>query len=265
MILTMKRHILYIAITIVTLASCTVTGTLNDDFKRENEIITTKMKTDKAGLIEFSAAGEGIMTIDWGDGTTLQKVEISSSDPKKISHTYSTSEFHTITMLSGKSLERLFCSGIGITEIDLKQNTELVQLFCNNNQIETLDVSDNTKLIKLQCSDNKISQLNLNPELNLLDCSQNKLSSLELQNHSQLSEIDCSNNELTGLKLGNNKVLHMLLCNKNNLSDKALNDILNELHDENLQGVSKKINISENPGTDACNLRIAENKGWDIE
>ena len=74
-----------------------------------------------------------------------------------------------------------------------------------------------------------------------------------------MTALYCENNQLTSLTVNNNAPLKELSCGNNQLSATALNNLFDTL---NNNAIDKVIWISGNPGTDYCNLSIAEDKGW---
>lgn len=66
-------------------------------------------------------------------------------------------------------------SFMGLTELDLSNNTDLVVLYCNNNKLKDLDLSNNTKLKWFNLDDNILTDLDLsnNTELCFLSAINN--------------------------------------------------------------------------------------------
>ena len=77
-----------------------------------------------------------------------------------------------------------------------------------------------------------------------------------------ITHLDCSHVELMSLDVSKNAKLIYLRCGSNGLSIKMLNDLFKTLHSNNSD--YKSINISNNPGTDACDRSIATDKGWSV-
>ena len=74
--------------------------------------------------------------------------------------------------------------------------------------------------------------------------------------------LDCSRNKLTALNTNKNPTLGLLFCNGNQLTAEAINNLFNTLHDKDLK---KTVYVSNNPGSAACDPRIAEAKGWIVQ
>jgi len=172
--------------------------------------------------------GYGMATVNWGDGSSAETIELKSYEGDNddytnmiYRHKYSEKSARKIT-ITGENIEHLLCDGIGVTSLDVSQNAQLLTLDCSYNQLTSLDVNKNTKLRNLQCA----------------------------------------RNQLTELDLSNNKILEDINLNNNNLSAAALNALFESLNSMETSGYSKHINIENNPGTADCQISIAEAKGW---
>ena len=132
--------------------------------------IIMKGETDK---MSFSLAGEGNVTIDWGDGVR-ETHEIGNNS--SFSHEYTGTSVRTVA-ISGKNITKLNCRS-GLTSLDVSKCTTLTMLDCGHNQLTSLDVSKCTALTKL-------------------DCEYNQLTSLDVSKCTALTELDCRNNQLT--------------------------------------------------------------------
>jgi len=169
--------------------------------------------------------GYGTATINWGDGSPAETIELKSYEGDNddytdmiYRHKYSETSSCKIT-ITGKNIEHLLCDGLGLTTLDVSQNAQLITLDCSYNQLTSLDVGKNTKLKRLRCTYNQLKKLDLS----------------------------------------NNAELYFLECNGNNLSAAALNALFKSLNDVDDY---KHINIENNPGTAECQISIAEEKGW---
>jgi len=224
----------------VLLASC----------KKETESdpkITIIIKNDNPS---FSIAGNGSLTIDWGDGTkiethTLQPYNINWPHGENFSYNYAELlDEHTITLTSkGISYFRY----LGLISLDLSSINTLVHLSCWGCGITSLDLSNNTSLYALELV-------------------VNKLKSLDLSKNFTLAKLNCEGNQLTSLDLSNNGLLYEVNCSHNNLSVAALNALFETLHDHDYSAIyiQKNIRIGNNPGTDGCDKSIATEKGWEV-
>ena len=117
-------------------------------------------------------------------------------------------------------LHRLNCIGLGLKELDLSQNKELVTLDCSENNLTQLELSQNTELTYLNCSGNQLTELNLpsSAKLEKLICYDNQLSALDVNSLSGLTNLSCAKNPLGTLDVSNLKDLKSLVCYENGLT-----------------------------------------------
>ena len=138
------------------------------------------------------------------------------------------------------ALSYLFCSDIGITNLDLSNNINLQSLNCNSNSsLTTLDVSNNTALTNLNCSGNQLTTLDVsnNTALINLNCSYNKLTSLDVTQNIALTQLSTNGlsfdsydlNPIQSLDLSNNINLEYLYCVDNSLSTLDISSNVNLL------------------------------------
>jgi Leucine-rich repeat (LRR) protein len=163
------------------------------------------------------------------------------------------------------ALAHLNCSSNQITSLDVSKNTALTVLYCSVNQITSLDVSKNTALTELYCVYNQLTNLDVskNTALTGLYCYYNQLTNLDVSNNTALTWLLCSTNQLTNLDVSQNTALTGLNCSYNQLTADALNALFNSLPIRTPANNAEVI-ISGNPGADACDKSIAENKGWNV-
>jgi len=214
--------------------------------------MTMTLKPD--GKVSIAMAGTGTMTIDWGDGTKNKTHTLKAYNKKdwhtdlltdrskyRYSHVYSGKSDHTITII-GENITHLNCGSLGLTNLDVSNNSSLTYLYCPKNNLMNLDVTKNTALKVLHCSDNHLSSLDVskNSMLIYLWCFRNQLTSLDMSNNTELTGLDCSSNELSAT---------------------ALDVLFVTLHHDSIHG-GKRINILSNPGEDSCNQNIAVSMGW---
>lgn len=117
-------------------------------------------------------------------------------------------------------LHRLNCIGLGLKELDLSQNKELVTLECSENNLTQLELSQNAELTYLDCSENKLTQLNLPVSTTLVQliCYDNQLSALDVNSLSYLTNLSCGKNPLGTLDVSNLTLLKSLACYENGLT-----------------------------------------------
>ncbi|MDL2302944.1 hypothetical protein LJC28_00975 [Dysgonomonas sp. OttesenSCG-928-D17] len=277
----MAKQIFYlITMFVIQAVSCTAKG--------PNQITMT---TNKLGEVTIYMAGSNTVTIDWGDGTENEKQTLSAYrnegfiSSHKYNHSYFNKLPHTIT-IRGQNITHLSCENNQLTNLDVSNNTALtfllcsynelrnlnisnnvalVTLYCNHNQLTNLDISNNIGLTDLWCCSNQLTSLNIskNTALEALIIENNQLISLDLSMATMLKVLNCYNNQLTSLNVNKNTSLQYLNCGSNQQSATSLNTLFSTLLDEDL--LTKRINISNNPGTDNCDQSIAINKGWTVD
>jgi len=246
--------------------------------------------------VQFFITGSGMATIDWGDGSKSETHALSTDRDASEAcwHVYPDKSNYTVT-LTGKSITLFECIEEQLTSLDVSGNTALTvlelvnckianldvsrnlaleSLLCLANQLTNLDVSKNTALTSLGCIENELTSLDVsnNTALTWLECACNNLTSLNVSKNTALTKLDCSSNFLINLDISKNAALRELDCSYNDLSEEALNDlfemllVLEEASDNPFECdfdlEEGKLNIDDNPGTNFCDVSIAENKGW---
>ena len=243
---TMIKHILFLIAVVVGLIVTSTVGATDP--------MQMTMTLQSNGKESIKMTGTGTMTIDWGDGTTIETHTLEAFDNdgwyhdlnSKYSyhHAYSGSSTRTITIF-GENITHLNCGRMGLTSLDVSNNIALTHLYCGENRLSVLDVSKNPLLTDLWCHDNQ-------------------LTSLDLSNNTVLIILYCSVNQLTYLYVGTNTELARLDCSFNQLSTSALDALFATLHGNSIKR-EKRICISHNQGTNSCSQGIATDKGWTVK
>jgi len=198
----------------------------------------------KAPNVFLHLAGSGTATIDWGDGTEIEKrilYEIDDMgdwnsgllDKYIFRHDYSKTSTHNIK-ITGENITHLSCSKNQLILLEIKKNASLTYLHCNDNQLSNLDVSMNTSLNYLYLSGNQLKELDIsnNTALRRLTCFSNHLSKLIIVHNTSLTDLYCHNNQLPGLDVSMNTNLQKLHCGQNQIDilDVSKNSELLELY-----------------------------------
>ena len=211
--------------------------------------MTLTLKPDEEVVLIM--AGSGMVTIDWGDGATSTHTlldydkDVWQNDRRKYNniHTYSKKDKSVCTItISGGNITHLDCAGLGLTNLDVNNNTTLLYLDCCNNRLTNLDVSKNSKLTNLWCFNNQLTNL---------DVSKNPM----------LINLRCSSNLLTSLDVSENLALTEIYCQLNQLSTEALDALFESLP---IDSTLRRICMLLNRGTKTCNQSIATSKGWAV-
>jgi len=193
----------------------------------DDDVMTMTMTTT-AQTVRIGLWGSGTATIDWGDGSQPETVEIGDfteefafSEPFGYRRSYPDRAQRTITI----------------------RGNDIIVLRCDNNMLNALDVTRNAALASLYCFDNQ-------------------LTALDVSRNVEMTHLWCQNNQLTELDLSQNRKIVLLECSNNQLTGAALNDLFATMHDN---GLHYGIYIVGNPGATDCDPAIAEAKGWTVE
>ena len=209
----MKGHFFSLFILIAVLVSC----------KKEPDYSVMFLTTIQYGVVDIFMHGAGSVSIDWGDGSarethTLHPKNdnyhgIANNERTHFSHIYQNVSTHTIK-IEGENITHLGCSGIGLKDIDVRNNNALIFLDCGGNLLTDIDVSSNTALEELWCGSNQLSNLDLSSvtALKTLYCHFNQLSYLDLSRATVLSTLICYSNQLEILDVSRNTSLFLLNC-----------------------------------------------------
>ena len=207
---------------------------------RETDMVAMTMTTNKYGIVKIILNGNGMATIDWGNGRKTRKF---ASGRVVFTHHYFNRSSRTITVY-GQNITYLDCSGNKLTNLDVSNNAALKTLYCSKNQLTYLDVSQNTALM-------------------FLDCSKNQLNNLDVSHNSALINLVCTKNQLTSLDVSRNSALTFVNCRNNQLTAEALNDFFHTLNNAKKEG--KILYIRNNHGTFASNQSVATSRWWLID
>ena len=116
--------------------------------------------TTAARVVEFSLAGAGTATIDWGDGSEPETFNISG-EQIWILRDFRDRNPRTIT-ISGAIITLLDCSENALTALDVSRNNVLHTLSCRDNRLTELKLNQNPALVWVDCSSNQLTAETLN-------------------------------------------------------------------------------------------------------
>ena len=228
----------------VTVRATVINGaTINTNYVKDFPITVTEMPSGEpkqmtltgsyTGRLGFYLAGTGPVTINWGNGKvethTLMAYDEDTwynIDGYQYSCPFDVSGAYTVT-ITAVNLTHFYCSGLGLTSLDVSENTALVWLDCQyNSGITTLNLSANTELTYLRCYGLKFTTLDLS---------------------------------------ANTKIVEVW-AGSNNMQRQAIVDLFVSLHNNPApEGTWKQIRVEPNPGIStltANDVKIAEDKGW---
>jgi len=236
---------------------------------------------------EIKIYGNDIQSLDYSQNSFNKLTGLDVSRNKALKTLKCNNNLLTVLDVSrNRALTHLECSSNRLTSLDVSKNTALTELACNYNRLTSLDVSRNTALTSLNCSYNQLTVLDVskNTALTLLSCSNNQLTVLDVRKNIALDALSCGGNRFTALDVSNNialeylstfgsplerldvsrnTALKTLWCVRNQLSVAELDALFHTLHSNTILG--KIVDVTDNPGTDACNPKIATEKGWIVD
>ena len=255
--------------------------------------------------VKFSLGGSLTATVDWGDGSPVETLTLTSN-AEKYAHRYDKPAEYTVQItgenittfdgsdngfgmtnieLNVPKLTYLRCEYNRLTTLDLSKTPALKKLVCFSNNLTSLDISKNTALEELFCDNNQLTSLDVskNGKLIHLICHDNQLTSLDVSKNNALINLACENNQLKTIDVSKNTALEQLSCSGNQLTSLVFknHDKLDLINCENNQLSAQALNalfnslsdgdygarltIRGNPGADDCDWSIAEEKGWSQE
>ena len=230
-----------------------------------------RMTVEGSGEVSFSLNGSGMVTVDWGDGSSRIIRELDGNRTS-FSRVYSGSGRRTIT-ITGNEITELSVGNERLTNLDVRHNIQLRRLSVSGGQLTSLDLRNNTALTNLIVGNIPLTNLDVsrNTALTNLFVSHTQLTSLDVSNSAGLTELVVGNNQLTSLDVSNNTNLQSSLrVNDNQLTASALNALFESLPQgyrrwdswEQRYIYSHQISIFNNPGTNEANTSIASARGW---
>lgn len=249
------------------------------------ENIVLKTKSNELSLT-IGAPSEEVY-INWGDG---QWMKTTVSERGTVINGQVIGNQVTI---SGKDVIRLLCPNNEVTELILKDVSELKVLHCFSNNLNHIDLSKAPKIEELYLQDNAFKQIELvalphlkdlniannqlksisleaNQELVSLSLLGNELTSIDLSHCPKLEDVSLGYNHLTELDVKRNSQLFWIIIYKNNLSEEALKDLFESLPTRtNNDGTikvfqSKDDEITEGNRLNSTDITIATKKGWKV-
>ena len=175
-------------------------------------ITLTAEVTDAERTFEFGSAteGENKISIDWGDGTTVEGATITAAYDGWTTTTVTGTPKGTgeIKIYATGDICYFDCvskvDGPGITKLDVSKATALTELYANGNKLTNFDASMLEKLSKVYLNNNSLTEVKFPTSLTYLNLSNNKLesfnggsltalSTLYLSDNSSLGTLDVSN------------------------------------------------------------------------
>ncbi|WP_288528389.1 leucine-rich repeat domain-containing protein [uncultured Eubacterium sp.] len=164
------------------------------------------------------------------------------------------------------NLEKLYCSDLGLTSLDISKNPKLNTVRASGNELKTITIGSLPNLTVFDCSENGITSLDVSgcPQLSDLKANINKIATLDLSKNKELTKLNVFQNELSELDLSNNIKLVQLRCSSNHIAelDLSANTALQNIATEAIgnQWIELPTKVSDNkitvPKTFADSSRV---------
>ena len=149
------------------------------------------------------------VSVDWGDGNAVKVTADTITG---------TLTSQTVTITGGKYWETLVCEGQELTQLELRQTTNLKNIYCQDNQLTAISLTSCMALERLNCSNNQLKNLSFsmrNANLEYLNCSKNELTTLSITSLKKLKTLICDNNLITSLNTSTSSDLRTIWCENN--------------------------------------------------
>ena len=192
-------------------------------------------------------------SITWADGT--KDTFISDAMPKAL--TVKSTDF---TISSDEDITSLYLPNDGLTSISITGiRATLQKLYCPGNELTELDLSPATKLTALDCQDNQLTSLRIASKvISNLNCAGNQLTENGLSGVKELTSLVCASNEMGEMKYDTSmEKLKVLIAQDNKLE--ALNLEKSKSLKRLVAGNNKLTNISLNSAA-LAELMVSNNK-----
>ncbi|MFG4000879.1 T9SS type A sorting domain-containing protein [Flavobacterium aquidurense] len=150
--------------------------------------------------------------------------KVITSKISNVTYLYIPASTEKITDLTGIAdfiaLERFYCFGQALTNIDLSANKKLKLVDVSGNNLSTLDLSANTAVEEVVCYSNKFTALDFsnNTALKNINASSNQLTTINVSKNTLLSTLILYTNKIANIDLSNNTALTDLTINNNKLA-----------------------------------------------
>lgn len=156
-----------------------------------------KLSTSKAVGQTITVAMDADITasITWNDGT--KEEFYSDATPKEF--TVKSTDF---SISSDENITSLYLPNDGLTSISVVGiRSTLQKLYCPGNELTELDLNSATKLTTLDCQDNRLTSIRFGSKIvKNLNCAGNQLTSTNLTGINELTSLVCSGNEINEVK-----------------------------------------------------------------
>ena len=221
------------------------------------EVSSTVSTQTKTCVMEFGSD----VQVDWGDGQVETFAKALSGET--LTHVYAGVKDYSCRVL-GTGIVYFKADSKRLKAIDPSKAPNLTYLSCSSNQITALNVVNNKALVSLYCSGNELTSLVLDSckSLQTITCSDNKLTSLNVSKLPVLKKLTTHTNPLTLLSVHSTGSLNYLSCSNCNLQAETLDSLFAKLPILTEVPTSKNLYVLNNPGSNYCNVSVANTKKW---
>jgi DNA-binding beta-propeller fold protein YncE len=245
-----RKYAIYAIICMSLLVLSTCNTNPNETIGKNRITMTTSNK-----VINLYLVSEGDVRINWGDNRGITDKRLFANGGILYQHTYRNRGNRDISIYG--DITYLDCSSNGLTRLNIRNCTALETLYCNNNKLASLDISKNARLQTLFAGNTGLIETMFEPSSD-----QNAISKIDTRSNPALESLYLGSLGLRNLDVSNNPSVRIIDISHNMLTATELNRLFHSLHTN--VGWGKTIRISRNPGTDDCDVSIAEAKGWQV-
>lgn len=197
------------------------TGTDTPDLTQEAISFFTANKTVSFNVI---GAQSETLSIDWGDGSHLERATVTPGMQKNLKHTFETTTPQHEVKIYGKSITTLsstLFNVLGLTNLDVTHCPTLQKLAVpNGNDLLSVDLSKNNELTHIDLAGCKLNTITLPEEgakIQELKLSTNDIRELDLKGMSALEVLSAPSNKLKEIDLTPCPKLRKINLNLNGL------------------------------------------------
>ena len=158
--------------------------------------------------------------LDINGGTKLTSLDLSHNTQLRDLHLGQGTNLTSLDLSHNTKLTTMGCYQTALTELDFRQNKNLVKVDCHNNKnIASINVKGCKKLRSLRFDNTKVKRINVktNTDLRNLRCEDTPLTKLDVKKNTELQSLRCDHTGISKLNLKNNKKLKKLICTETDI------------------------------------------------
>ncbi|MBV6645266.1 MAG: BspA family leucine-rich repeat surface protein, partial [Cyclobacteriaceae bacterium] len=252
-----------------------------------NEFVNIPDANFKAALIDLGIDDNTDGEISYAEAGVVNNLQLASRDMTDLTGIEAFSDLITLTISSNNlseldlrnntNLQNLQALNNQIESIDLAGLSAITAINLSNNSLEEIDVSDQTALINLFVSNNQLTTIDVsnNTDLQLLSVPLNSISMIDVSALTALRTLFVQGNELTSIDLASNANLESLDIGGNPLASLDVsNNTALELISVDDTGISSldvsangslvRLEAHRNPNLSALNVKNGNNSNFTL-